>query len=254
MDFTLFTTQQWLLIVLAALSVGIAKSGFGGVGMLTVTLMAALMPGHELQSTGLVLPLLICGDLMAVRAYRGHAQWPIVIRLLPPAVLGVALGYIAMQHLTNQHFRPLIGSIVLILCGLQLARRHRPQWFQSPEDARKSLHFSWGTGIGAGITTMIANAAGPVMTLYFLTVRLPKLQFVATSAWYFLIVNLIKVPFSTQLGLITPKSLLLNGALIPIIAIGLYGGKAILHRVEQERFEKIVLLLTAISALPLIFP
>ena len=254
MEFSSLSVGQWFLVVLAALSVGIAKSGFGGVGMLTVTLMASLMPGKELESTGFVLPLLISGDILAARTYRAYVRWPIIVRLLPPAVLGVVLGYFAMYHLNNQIFRPLIGFIVLFLCGLQVLRQHRPEWFQSPERALASRRFSWATGVSAGVTTMLANAAGPLMNLYFLTVRLPKMEFVATAAWYFLIVNLIKVPFSSNLGYITGKSLLVNAALFPIVAAGLYGGKRILYKVEQERFEKIILALTIASTLPLLFP
>lgn len=222
--------------------------------MLTVTLMAAMMPGNELQSTGFVLLLLISGDILSARTYRAYVRWPMVVSLLPPAILGVVLGYFAMQYINNQIFRPMTGGIVLVLCGLQILREFRPQWFHSPEQAMASRKLSWATGMSAGITTMMANAAGPLMSLYFLTVRLPKLEFAATASWYFLIVNLIKVPFSHQLGLITGKSLLVNAALFPVVAVGLFGGRAVLYRVEQQRFERIILILTILSSLPLFFP
>ena len=107
-------------------------------------------------------------------------------------------------------------------------------------------------GIGAGITTMLANAAGPIMTLYFLAVALPKLEFVATAAWFFLIVNLCKVPLSTNLGLIHPGSLLFNAALTPFVALGILTGRFFMHRINQKAFEYLLLILSALTALHLI--
>ena len=109
MDFFHLTAQQWLLAILAALSVGLGKSGFGGVGMLSVALMAAVMRGHERESTGVVLPLLVCGDLFAVRAFRQHVRWPLVFRMLPPALLGIGLGYLWIKNLSDADFKPVVG-------------------------------------------------------------------------------------------------------------------------------------------------
>ncbi len=249
MDFFHLTLEQWLLAILAALFVGISKAGFGGFGMLTVALMATLMKGHELESTGIVLPMLICGDLLAVRAFRGHVRWPILLGLLPPAVAGVLAGFFWMSGLSNVGFKPVIGWIVLALVGLQLFRQFRPVLFQHVPHTRT---FAWLAGTSAGFTTMVANAAGPIMTLYLLAVQLPKLAFVGTGAWYFLIVNLIKVPFSASLGFITPNSLLFNAALIPAVAAGLFTGRYFLHRIDQTFFERLLLALTALTALHLI--
>ena len=249
MEFTHLTAHQWLIAALAALTVGLAKSGFGGVGMLTVTLMATLMKGHERESTGVVLPLLICGDLFAVQAFRRHVRWPLLGRMLPPALVGVALGYFWMRSMSNAGFKPLIGWIVVFLTGLQLWRQLRPN---ALKDIPHSPWFTWSMGIGAGVTTMLANAAGPVMTLYFLALQLPKLEFVATAAWFFLVVNLSKLPLSTNLGLISPGSLLFNAMLVPFVAVGIFGGRYLIHRIDQKLFDRLLLALTALTALHLI--
>ena len=99
---------------------------------------------------------------------------------------------------------------------------------------------------------MLANAAGPIMTLYFLAVQLPKLEFVATAAWFFLIINCSKVPLSANLGLITPGTLAFNAALAPFVALGIVAGRFLLHRLDQKRFEMLLLVLTALTALHLI--
>jgi len=250
MDFFHLTPTQWILAGFAAISVGISKSGFGGVGILTVALMAALMSGHERESTGVVLPLLITGDLLATRAFRGHVRWPVLIRLLPPAMIGVCIGFFWMRGLSNTGFKPMIGWIVLALAALQFFRQIQPGIFQTIPHRRD---FAWAVGITAGITTMLANAAGPIMALYFLAVQLPKLEFVATAAWYFLIVNLFKVPFSANLGFIRPESLLFNAALIPLVALGIASGRFFLHRLDQKLFEQLLLGLIGLTALHLIF-
>lgn len=250
MDFSQFSLHQWLLAGLAALLVGLAKSGFGGVGMLVLVLMACVMRGHEKESTGVVLPMLICGDLLAARVFRRHVQWPMLGRMLAPAALGVTLGYFWMNRIDNAAFKPLIGFIVLFLSALHVARQKYPDRFQT---VPHRLWFAWAMGIAAGVTTMLANAAGPIVTLFFLALELPKLEFVATGALFFLIVNLFKVPFSWNLGFITGPTLAFNAAMAPLVGLGIIGGRYLLHRMNQEIFERVLLALTILSALHLIF-
>lgn len=242
-----FTAHQWILASLAALSVGLAKSGFAGIGIVAVLLMASLFPARE--STGALLPLLIAGDVFAVLAFRKHAQWRHVVRLLPPALVGVVIGWKLMRHITDANFRPVLGWIVLVMVVLEIFRRTRPTLF---EQVPHSRWFAWAIGGGAGIATMLANAAGPVMTLYLLAVNLPKLQFVGTSAYFFLIVNVSKVPFSQNLGLISPTSLTLDAALVPFVAFGILGGRYLIRYVPERVFVALVLLFAAMAALRLI--
>jgi uncharacterized membrane protein YfcA len=236
--------SQWLLAILAALGIGVGKAGFAGVSMFHVIIFAFLFGARD--STGVVLPMLIVGDVCAVVAFRQHARWDFVRRMLPPAGLGVVLGWAAMHRLSDAAFKPLIGAIILTLCVMQLARMQRPQWFAS---VPHTAWFAWAMGLLAGLTTMLANAAGPIMALYFLAVALPKLEFVGTSAWFFLVLNLFKVPFSAQLGLIHGGTLLLNAALIPAIVAGLVAGRWLVLRVSQRVFDGLLLAFVAAAAL-----
>ena len=243
-----FTILQWTLAVLAALGVGISKSGLPGVGLFHVIVMASLFPGAT--STGIVLPMLVIGDLGAVALYRRSAQWPHVLRTLPPACVGVGVGWFLMRYVTRpQSFGPTIGWIVLTLCLLQALRHVRPDWFRKiPHRAE----FAWTMGFVAGVTTMLANAAGPVMALYLLAVSLPKAEFIGTSAWFFLLINLFKLPFSAQLGLITSKTLVFNALLAPVILVGLIVGRELVTRIPQRGFDLLVLCFAAVAALRLI--
>jgi len=248
MQLTHFTVDQWLLAFLAALLIGMAKSGLAGLGLFPVLLMADVLPARE--STGVVLPLLICGDLLAVGFFRKHAHWKHLRGLLPPAILGIFVGFLFMRmSFSNTLFRHVIGWIVLGMVVLQLVRKVLPAKF---EHIPHTQGFAWGMGGLAGITTMMANAAGPVMALYLLAVDLPKLQFVGTSAWFFLIVNLIKVPFSWKLGLIGAHSLLFNLILSPAVALGILAGRHLLKLIPQKLFEYLALGFAAIAALRLL--
>lgn len=234
----------WLLCICAALCVGLSKSGFPGVSLLTVALMAHAFPPKE--STGVLLPLLIIGDLCAVRAFRKDALWPQILRMLPPTVVGIGIGFWIMQKMPDNQFRPLLGWALLFTVLLQALRSLFPKFGASVPHTRT---FAWTMGIWAGIVTMIANAAGPVMALYLLSLSLPKQNLVGTSAWFFLIVNVIKLPFSGALGLLQAPSLMLDLYLCPLVILGTLLGKSILHRIPQRLFEFLLLASAAAAAL-----
>ncbi|MBL9128059.1 MAG: sulfite exporter TauE/SafE family protein [Verrucomicrobiales bacterium] len=238
---------QWTIAVIAACGIGVSKSGLPGISLLHVVLFAQLFPG--IASTGVVLPMLIVGDLGAVWLFRRNARWSHVGRTLPPALAGVIAGWWILGHLPATRFGPIIGSIVLALAALQLLRDLKPESFRELPHSRG---FAWTMGFVAGVTTMLANAAGPVMGLYLLAVALPKDAFVGTSAWFFLLVNLLKVPFSAQLGLIHGSSLALNLVLVPAIFGGLFLGRHVFNRLPQRGFDVLVLAFAVAAALKLL--
>jgi uncharacterized membrane protein YfcA len=245
-DIHTLTLAQWAVLAAGAFFLGLSKTGLPGAGILAIPFIAAVIPAKA--STGLVLPMLIVGDLFAVAWYRRHAVWSHLIRLLPYAILGIVIGWKIMSRITDAQLRPLIGVIILVLLGLHIWRS------RSAADAPvpKSHWVPASLGLGAGITTMLANAAGPIMTIYLMTMRLPKAAFIGTGAWYFLIVNVLKVPLSAQMGLINPSSLLINLALCPLIILGALLGIRIANRLPEKLFGRFVLALAALGALKLI--
>src|SRR5688572_677436 len=236
---------DWLLAIVAGLGVGISKSGFAGVSLVHVLVMAHIF--GDKVSTGVVLPMLVMGDIGAVIAFKRHAVWRHVGRTLPIACVGVVIGTWLMAVVVPESaYKPFIGWTVLVLVILQVWRMLRPGTF---EHVPHSWSFAAAMGLLAGITTMMANAAGPVMGMYFLAVGLPKYQFTGTSAWFFLLINVFKVPFSASLGLIAPSSLMFNLALLPAIIVGLFFGRWLLSHVSQRLFDGLILTFAAIVAL-----
>jgi uncharacterized protein len=242
-----FTPFQWALAILAAAGMGIAKGGLAGVSLMHVVIFAFLFGARD--STGVVLPMLIVGDICAVTFLHQHARWDYVRRMLLPTCVGVAIGWALMGRVTDAMFRPIIGWVILTLATMQFARMLRPAWFGQVPHNRA---FAWGMGLLAGVTTMLANAAGPIFGLYALAVGLPKLEIVGTSAWFFFIVNSFKVPFSVGLGLIHGQTLLFNLMMTPIILAGVLGGRWLTHRLPQRLFDGFLLAFAAIAALRLI--
>jgi uncharacterized membrane protein YfcA len=233
-----FHAWEWFLAALGALLVGVAKTGITGLSLLFVALFASIMPAR--RSTGLVLPLLIVGDLVAFAAYRRHTQWRHVWRMLPWAAAGVVAGALVMGRMDEHTTRMTLGVIVVGLSALHLVRRARP----AVGEGDHPRWFAPLIGVLAGFTTIVSNAAGPLMVIYLLAMRLPKMEYMGTGAAFFLMLNFFKLPFMVGLGLITRESLVLNLVLAPAVIAGTVLGRWLLGRINQRLFENIALALT----------
>ncbi|MBL4576325.1 MAG: sulfite exporter TauE/SafE family protein [Opitutaceae bacterium] len=247
MDFEIW---QWALFVLATVIIGMSKTGIPGLGILAVAVFANLLPAKE--ATGLVLPLLIFADVFAVLFYRRHAEWKYFLRLFPWAILGVFAGYFALKTIDDVQAKIMIGTILLIMLVVHFVRKSKEAKLEK-KMVESGAWFAPFVGIAGGFATTVANAAGPIMILYLLAVRLPKMAFMGTAAVYFLILNTFKVPFLLNLDLITTESLMMDLYLLPAILVGAYTGKKIIHLVDQVLFERLALLLTLLAALKLFF-
>ena len=241
-----FAPWEWGLAVVAALIVGISKAGIGGLGMLSVVIFAQLMPAK--QATGMVLPLLCFGDIIAAATYRQHAKWHHIGRLFPWTAAGVVLGYFALDLVNERQAKLMISGIILGLVAMHLIRRR-----VSGHEAEHGSWFAPTIGVLAGFTTLVANAAGPLMAVYMLAMRLPKMDFVGTGAVFFLILNLFKVPFMVHLGLINSSSFSLNLLLAPLVIGGAWFGRKLVMKIDQRAFENIALALSVVAGLKLLF-
>jgi len=239
---------QWALLAAGAFFSGLSKTGIAGVGVLGVALFANALPAR--YSTGALLPLLVCADIIGVAIFRKHANWSHLWKLFPWVVVGIGLGYLALGKFSDAQAQRTIGGILLVMIALQFWRKR-----QSGDLASRLPHTGWFvalTGIAAGFATMTANAAGPMMVLYLLAIGLPKLELVGTAAWFFLLVNVFKLPFSAHLGLITTDSLLMDAVLILPMLPGALLGPVILKRINQSAFETMVLVFTILAAIRLL--
>jgi len=240
------------LLALAAALIGFSKTAIGGMSLISVAVFAAVLPSRV--STGVVLGLLLVGDVVAVRSYHQHADWAAILRLAPAVVVGVLVGVVFVARVDDAVMRRAIGAVLVVLVGLHLVVRRRKARTEDPSGAAPRAHplTAWGFGSMAGFTTMVANAGGPAMSLYLLTARYSVLGFLGTTSWFFFAINLSKVPFSVALHLITPATLLLDLLLAPAVLLGTWLGRRVIPHVRQGLFENLVLLTTVASGLNLL--
>jgi uncharacterized membrane protein YfcA len=245
-------TWQWVLACFSTFLIGLSKTGIAGLGILSITLFSIVLPARE--SVGLVLVLLICADIVAVKAYHRHAVWSHLWGLFPWTITGVVLGRLAMGRVDDILFRKMIGVILIGMVFLQFWERFKkigPD--QKDKGGRQGILYVAVMGIMAGFTTMVANAAGPIMILYLLATGLPKMEFIGTGAWYFLLINVFKVPFSYSLGLINTSSLSVDFFLAPCAIAGALVGRLLIKHINQRLFETTALILTLLASLKLLF-
>ncbi len=232
------------LALLAALCIGLSKAGFSGISMVSVVLLAEIYGSKA--SVGLALPLLIAADLMAYPAFLKHGSWRPVWKLLGPALIGIALGWWVLGGISELAARRVIGGCVLMMVALQAMRRWRPVAFDRLAESRE---FGLGAGVMGGFATMLANAAGPVIQLYLMARKVPKMELIGIGARFFLLINVIKVPLNARLALITEASLLENLRLLPAVAVGIFGGKWLVQRVPQAAFEWMLVIFATLAGL-----
>ncbi|WP_187368343.1 sulfite exporter TauE/SafE family protein [Ruania zhangjianzhongii] len=242
----------WTLMAFAALLVGISKTALPGSNTISVAIFAALLPAKE--STGALLVLLIVGDAFAVWAYRKHADWQVLRRLVPTVVAGLVAGALFLALASDAGVRRVIGVILLLVIAMTLVRRYTTRKSGDRPISKRREHVQAGVyGTLGGFTTMVANAAGPVMSMYFLASRFSMKTFLGTAAWFYAVVNLVKVPFSVGLGLITEQTLLVNAVLVPAVVAGALAGRALVTKMNQTLFDRLIILLTVVGAVYLLF-
>lgn len=244
-----YTTVQIIVTVLCAVMVGFTKTGLPTLGIFVASIMAATFPARE--SVGLLTPILITGDIVAILYYRKAVVWKHLFTLLPWVLAGIAVGFVVLDYISNGALSVLIGSLVLALIVVHLLRAKLESWLHI--SLGQSRLFAGTLGVLAGFTTMIGNAAGSIMSIYLLSKGMNKTNFVGTNAFFFFIVNVIKVPFTIYLGLIDTRSLTLNAWVIPAVLVGAAIGFKVLPLIPQKYFQAIILALAALGGLHLIF-
>ena len=240
----------WAALGVAAVVIGISKTALPGGSILAIALFAAVLPART--STAATLLLLMVGDVFALLAYRRHAHWPTLLRLAPAVVAGLLLGFAFLALTGDGVVRRAIGVILLLMIAVTLWRRWRQARAQQEAAARGGALLAGVYGTLGGFTTMVANAGGPVMSMYFLATRTPVQVFLGTSAWFFAIINVIKVPFLAGIGLFTGPVLLTDAILAPLVVLGALLGLRVARRLDQRLFDRIVIVLTILGAVYLL--
>jgi uncharacterized membrane protein YfcA len=247
------TPLDWMIVTIGALLVGLGKGGIVGVGNLTVVLFAMVFDAKA--SVGLLLPVLIGADIVAITVYRRHADWTQLGKILPWMFVGILVGYALFGSMSDLVVRRLIGGIVLFMTLIQVWRTVARQRGQADFADRLPHSFGFRSSLGllGGFATMVANAAGPVNQLYFISVGLPKMAFIGTAAWCFFIVNLVKVPLQAHLGIINVDSLQISLTLAPVAMLGAWVAPKVVQFIPQRWFTMAVWFFIVLAGVKLTF-
>jgi uncharacterized protein len=246
MELMHLSASQWALAAFCGVIIGFSKTGINAVSALMVLIMAEIFGGKI--SSGIVLPMLIFGDLIAVRRYNRHAEWRHVIKLLPWAIAGLFLGIAVGSFIDDRQFKQVIAITVLLGIAVMV--------WQEKSGAAVPTHWAFAAivGLAGGFSTMIGNAAGTVMAVYLLAMRFPKLSYIGTGALFFMIINLIKVPLQIFFWKgITPQTLVFNAMMIPAILVGTAIGISVVKKIPEKPFRYTMMILTVLAAIRLFF-
>lgn len=238
---------QWVLILLAAFIIGLAKAGLKGIDMMNVTIMAIIFGSKA--STGIVLPLLCVADIMAVSYYKRHVQWPQFWKLIPWMMVGILIGVYVGKDLNEALFRKMMALIIIFTVVMMVFMEAR-----KTNAIPDNKLFVITTGLAAGFTTMLGNLAGAFSNIYFLAMRMSKNDFIGTAAWVFLVMNLFKLPFQVIYWKnITAASLQTDLLLLPAMITGFWLGLKIVARIKDDSYRKVVIVLTFLGAIVIFF-
>lgn len=237
------TGIEWAMLVFTALAIGLSKTGLAGLGTLFVPVMAHFFGGKS--SSGIVLPMLVMADVFAVIYYRRHADWTVLLKLLPWAFVGIIIGTFTSQHIDDEAFKQIMGVIIVLSVGIMI-------WQETRTEHLVPNHWAFAAlmGLAAGYTTMVGNLAGAVTSLYLLSMRLPKNNFIGTGAWFYLAINCFKVPFHIfSWETITWESFRLDLVMFPAIATGALLGIFITKRLSETLYRKFIIGMTLATVL-----
>jgi hypothetical protein len=241
------TLFQWSAILLSALCIGMSKTGVQGLMLLIVPYMAMAFGAKE--STGVILPMLCIADVIAVAYYKRIADWRAVAKLLPTAIVGFFVAIFVDSLIPSGEFRRLMGwtlagALVVMICSELFGKENR--WM-------KRWWYSAIFGLLGGFTTMIGNAAGPVMSVYLLSMRKDKAEYIGINAWFFLVVNLLKVPLQIfAWNNITWQSFSLNMLMVPVIGVGAVIGIRVVRMLPERAFRRFIQVVTVLAVLQML--
>lgn len=234
--------MEFSLALLAALIVGLNKAGLKGIGVLAVV-MLALAYGSK-ASTGMIVPILIVGDILAVIYYKRHVKWKYLIKLIPAVMIGVVIAVFYGKNLDEAAFKTWMALLIFISLFIILWRE-----FYAPKSFPNTWFFAGIIGVLTGFTTMIGNLAGGFANLFFLATGLPKNEIIGTSAWLFMIINVFKLPFHIWAwGTISMKTFMFDLYIVPAVFIGFFLGIKLVEKFTEKTFRYFLIATTALGA------
>lgn len=236
----------WIIAVLAVFIVALSKSGLlGSLGLVAVPMLSLVMPARD--AAGMMLPLLLVMDAIAIWTYRKDADWRILKIMLPGAFVGTLIGWVLWTVVTDAMVLLLVGVItMLFILDALLPLRKKLEGLPPSKP--------WGAFWGgfAGFTSFISHTGGPPFQIYVLPQRLTPVNYSGTTALFFAIVNTAKLVPYFFLGQLNVSNLTNAAILAPLAVIGVMVGVYLVRRISVKRFYQLTYWLVFLLAIKLI--
>jgi uncharacterized membrane protein YfcA len=243
-----FSIEQIIMLSICAALIGMHKTGLAGAGALSIPISIYIFGAKS--STGVMLPILIMGDVFAVVHYMKYTNWSCIVRLIPGCVVGVITAVLMGQYIEDVTFKKLIASaIILCLIFLLIQKKHKHLLIKIKE----SKIFAGVIGILGGFASMIGNAAGGIFSTYFVSLELDKHTFIGTTAITFFLLNIFKLPFHIFVWkTITWNTFFVDLCTIPGILIGGFAGVWLVKLIPDKYYRMFIIVMTIISSIILL--
>ena len=235
-----------VIIAILGFMIGFAKGGFGGLGALLTPILALVLP--VALAVGVLLPMLMVGDVFAVYMYWKEWDLDLVKRMLPAGIVGAIAGTFLLSSMSPDGLRIILGIFVLGLVAYKFvsdriqALRYEPRSWHAP-----------AAGLLAGLASGMFNYGGPAFSSYLLLQKFKARPFIATTAIYFALLNLIKVPGFLYTGVLNVPLLFSLWWVFPFIPVGIWVARVMLTRISPSAFEWIIIVLLIFSSLWLLW-
>jgi uncharacterized protein len=226
----------YALAIPAVIALGLSKGGFAGVGQMATPLLALVMP--PLEAAAIFLPIMAVQDWSAVWVYRKEWDGRILAIMIPGALVGTVLAAWLAAYISNAGVRVFIGVTSIVFVGYSVYGMVR-QARKPTRDGTVAGGLFWG--VLSGFTSTLCQAGGPPYQVYVLSQKLPKMNFVGTTAIYFAVLNAAKVPPYLALGQFSFEGFGTSLVLLPLALLTNQLGFWLVRRTPQELFYKITL-------------
>ncbi|MFC3630361.1 sulfite exporter TauE/SafE family protein [Paracoccus angustae] len=227
------TIGGWVLAVIAAAAVGLAKGGLAMVGLISVPVLSLVM--SPVQAAGLMLPVYVVSDIGGLLAFRHHFDVRVLATALPGALAGIGIGWAGAHVVPVWGVTFIVGAVGLVFALNALIRPHLAAQRRPPSYARGTL---WG--VLSGYTSFVSHAGAPPWQVYVQPLRLPPLIYAGTTTWFFAICNWVKLIPYAALGQLNASVLSAAALLTPVALIAVWAGLRLVRIIPEALFYKLI--------------
>lgn len=238
----------YLLAIPAVILLGLAKGGFAGVGAIALPLLALRI--SPVQAAAILLPVLVVQDAVGVWAFRKSWDRDVLTLMIPSAMVGIAAAYFLAAKVSATVVLAVLGAISIVFAGYRL-------WISRggrvPVSANAPRALGVALGFASGFTSQVAHAGQPPFQMWVLPKGFSPSVLVGTTAIFFAVINLAKIPAYLALGQFTHENLMAAAVLAPLAIVSTLLGVWLVRRVDAERFITIIYVLMIVVGVELLY-